>query len=138
MHMIVVGYDETDASKRALERAADLGAAFGSKLVVTSVTPVMAPSGTHGSGGPDPTDPPEKHSEELAHAREYLDGRGISAEYVAAIGHPADAIVAAAEERGADLIVVGTREPSTLERVLGSSVSQSVSHHAHCDVLIVH
>jgi nucleotide-binding universal stress UspA family protein len=138
MHMIVVGYDETDASKRALERAADLAAAFGSKLIVTSVVPVMTPSGGHGSAGPDPTDPPEKHSEELAHARQYLDGRGISAEYLPALGEPADAIVAAAEERGADLIVVGTREPSTLERLLGSSVSQAVSHHAHCDVLIVH
>jgi nucleotide-binding universal stress UspA family protein len=138
MHMIVVGYDETEPAKRALERAADFAAAFGSKLIVTSVAPVMTPSGGHGSGGPDPTDPPEKHSEELTHARDYLDGRGLSAEYVAAVGHPADAIVAAAEEYGADLIVVGTREPSTLERVLGSSVSQSVSHHAHCDVLIVH
>src|SRR5215472_6455232 len=113
MHMIVVGYDETDPSKRALERAADLAGAFGSKLIVTSVVPVMSPSGGHGSGGPDPTDPPEKHSEELAHAREYLEGRGLQAEYVAAVGHPADAIVAAAEEKGADLIVVGTREPST-------------------------
>jgi nucleotide-binding universal stress UspA family protein len=138
MHNIVVGYDDTEPAKRALERAADIAAAFGSKLAVTSVAPVLTPSGGHGSAGPDPTDPPEKHSEELTHAREYLDGRGVSAEYVAAVGHPADAIVAAAEARGADLIVVGTREPSTLERILGSSVSQSVSHHAHCDVLIVH
>jgi nucleotide-binding universal stress UspA family protein len=138
MQTIVVGYDETEPAKRALERAADLVGAFGSKLIVISVAPVLTPSGGHGSGGPDPTDPPEKHSEELAHAREYLDGRGVSAEYVAAVGPPADGIVATAEEHGADLIVVGTREPSMLERLVGSSVSQSVSHHAHCDVLIVH
>ena len=43
-----------------------------------------------------------------------------------------------AEERDADLVVVGTREPSVLERLLGRSVSQSVSRQAHCDVLIVH
>jgi nucleotide-binding universal stress UspA family protein len=138
MQTIVVGYDETEPAKRALERAAELGQAFGSKLIVTSVAPTMVPSGGHGSGGVDPTDPPERHREELAHAREYLDGRGISADYVPAVGDPADAIVATAEERGATLIVVGTREPSMLERLLGSSVSQSVSHHAHCDVLIVH
>jgi nucleotide-binding universal stress UspA family protein len=138
MQTIVVGYDETEPAKRALERAADLVGAFGSKLIVISVAPVLAPSGGHGDAGPDPTDPPEKHSEELAHAREYLDGRGVSAEYVAAVGPPADGIVAAAEGHGADLIVVGTREPSMLERLVGSSVSQSVSHHAHCDVLIVH
>jgi nucleotide-binding universal stress UspA family protein len=51
---------------------------------------------------------------------------------------PAETIVQLAEEREADLIVVGTREPNVLERLLGQSVSPSVSRRAHCDVLIVH
>ena len=33
------------------------------------------------------------------------------------------------------MIVVGSREPN---RLTGQSVSESVSHHAHTDVLIVH
>jgi nucleotide-binding universal stress UspA family protein len=137
MKKIVLGYDDTDASQRALERAAQLAKAFDAELFVTSVSRVMYGAGR--SAGPiDPTDPPAKHAEELAHAREYLEGQGVSAEYQPAVGDPADAIVELARERRADLIVVGTREPSIVGRLLGQSVSESVSHRAHCDVLIVH
>jgi nucleotide-binding universal stress UspA family protein len=137
MSTIVVGYDQTPGSQTALERAATLAKALGSKLVVTSVTPLMISIGR--SGGPiDPTDPPEKHAEELKAAREYLEGQGIEADYAPAVGEPAEAIVQLAEERSAEMIVVGTHEHGLAARLVGQSVSDSVSHHAHCDVLIVH
>ena len=137
MNTIVVGYDDTEPSKRALERAADLAEKFGSRLLITSVAPVMIPSG-HGSAGVDPTDPPKQHEVELEHAQAYLAGRNLSAELQPAIGDPVDTIVEVADQNGATLIVVGTRQPSILERLLGTSVSGAVSRHAHCDVLIVH
>jgi nucleotide-binding universal stress UspA family protein len=138
MKTIVVGYDDTEPSQRALDRAAELAKAFGAKLIVTSVAPVLVSVGGRGLGAIDPVDTPAMHEQELEHARATLAGLGVEADFQAAIGEPADTIVQLAEERNADMIVVGTREPNVLERLLGTSVSQSVSRHASCDVLIVH
>jgi nucleotide-binding universal stress UspA family protein len=137
MKTIVVGYDETEPSKRALARAAELAEAFKAKIVVTSVARVLTP-GPRGMGGIDPVDPIELHEEELEHAKAFLTERNIEARYQTAAGDPAEAIVMLAEQDKADLIVVGTREPGFLERLLGLSVSASVARRAHCDVLIVH
>jgi nucleotide-binding universal stress UspA family protein len=137
MKTIVVGFDDTEPARRALDRAADLAVAFGSKLIVTSVTPLLV--GTARVAGPyDPTETPAEHREQLKDAQELLAGRGVEAEFVPASGAPADTIVELAEQRSADMIVVGTREPGILERLLGQSVSASVARRAHCDVLIVH
>ena len=136
MKTIVVGYDDTGPAKRALERAADLAGAFGSRLIVTSVVPVMTSAAPRSIG----TEPESEgvHEAQLAAAKAFLAGRGIEADYIEALGHPAESIVEAAVERGADMIVVGTREPGFAQRLLGNSVSDAVAHRAHCDVLIVH
>jgi len=63
---------------------------------------------------------------------------GSKRRLVPALGEPGHTIVELAEERGAELIVVGTREPGVVARLLGQSVSSSVARQAHCDVLIVH
>src|ERR1700751_1422200 len=102
MKRIVLAYDESDAAKRALERAAELAKAFQSELIVTSVAPVLVNIGR--SAGPgDPADPPSEHIDELNHAKAYLDGQGVQADYVPALGHPAQTIAELAKEREADL-----------------------------------
>ncbi len=137
MSTIVIGYDESSESRRALERAADLAQALGASLVVTSVAPVATTAGGR-SVGADPTEPASEHLAELAEARSYLEGRGLTAQYVEAVGHEAEAILDAARTYSADMIVVGSRDLSHLQRLLGQSVSTAVAHGARCDVLIVH
>lgn len=137
MKTIVLGYDGTEASDRALERAAEIAGAFGSSVTVTSVSTRMG-GAAHAGGSVDPTNPPEAHESMLDAAKAKLAGRGVEADSVLGMGDAADAILELAEQRGADLIVVGTREPGFFERLMGHSVSESVQRHAHCDVLIVH
>jgi hypothetical protein len=55
-----------------------------------------------------------------------------------ASGRPHEAILRAAEEAGADLIVVGRRGLNPARRLLLGSTSEQVASHANCPVLIVH
>jgi len=137
MKRILVAYDDTEASKRALDRATELARAFDAEVRVTSVAPILV--ATARSVGPiDPIDSPARHGEQLTHAKALLAERGISAEAVPAIGDPAEAIAEIAEERDADLVVVGRREPGLVERIMRRSVSGGVARKVHRDLLIVH
>jgi len=134
---IVVGYDDGEPARRALDRAADIAEKFGASLVVTSVTPTL-PGAGRSVGPTDPADSFEHHKDELKAARDHLADREVEARFQPAVGEPADTIVEIADSENADLIVVGTREPGIVQRLLGQSVSDSVARHAHRDVLIVH
>ncbi len=150
MKAILVGYDGTRPAERALSRAAELAKAFGSKVVVVSVS-TPQPVATPGAFGLTPyyAYPAEelgqapradealwqRHRERV---QAFFAGAGITVEFAGVLGQPAEEIVELAEQQHADLIVVGTREPGFVERLLGGSVSQAVARRAQCDVLIVH
>jgi nucleotide-binding universal stress UspA family protein len=147
MKTIVVGYDGSDPSKRALARAADFAQAFKAKLVVTSIAEPVAlagdavvPGDAVGLAAPAilPVPDREQAARELEEARAALEKRKVEAEYVTTVGDAAGGIVETGEQHDADLIVVGTREPGFLDRLLGGDVGEAVSRRAHRDVLIVH
>ena len=135
MKTIILGYDESPEARRAVRRCAELAKALGARVVVTSVAPILVPAG-RGIGPYDPVDPPERHRELADDAAALLTEEGIEAEAVTALGDAGDAIVKVADERDADLIVLGATHHPHLARLLGS-VSDAVAHQAHCDVLLV-
>lgn len=68
---------------------------------------------------------------------ERLTAAGIPAEAHPRRGDPASEIVAHAEQIGADLVAVGSRGLSGLDRLLLGSIARNVLNHARCSVLIV-
>lgn len=72
-----------------------------------------------------------------AKIREGTAGRNFTVTGEVTLGTPENRIVTAAEEMGADLIVVGSHGYNTWERLLLGSISDSVVHHAPCSVLVV-
>jgi nucleotide-binding universal stress UspA family protein len=116
---IMVGFDGSEASRRALDIAADL-AGYGSTLAVVRVR-----------RGAD--DDPGK----LDEARDHLLRRQVSASYLEPVGEPAEALVETAAELGSDLVVVGRRTHDGLNGLGPDSVSRTVVSRAPCDVLVV-
>jgi nucleotide-binding universal stress UspA family protein len=148
MKTIVVGHDASEAAERALERAAELAEALKARLTVVCVStpplpaPVLEPILVPG-GGPTPLTEPESNPKELAQrrleqARSRLASRSLDTDYVADAGPAAERLLALADERDADLIVVGSGDHGLLERLVAPPVEEAVARRAGRDVLIVH
>jgi nucleotide-binding universal stress UspA family protein len=83
-------------------------------------------------------EPEELARRQLERARMSLASRKIETEYLVELADPAERLLEAAEQRDADLIVVGSRERGFLERLLGHSVDEAMARCAERDVLLVH
>jgi len=134
---ILVGTDGSPTAGQAVRHAAELARTFGAELVVLHGAKVQtAAAGAHAGVPPDLEGLREEGAEILKAATDDA-GADLKVRTVYLEGDPADAIVKQAKEDGADLIVVGNRGMRGARRVLGS-VPNHVSHHAPCNVLIVH
>ena len=132
MRKILVGYDGSEPSRRALEYAADL--AGGDQVVVASVTPSLA--GPPFAANSEPL-AEEDHARLLAEAERILAGHDIAVRTVQPVGDPAEGLIRTAEAEGSSLIIVGTYGRNAFERFLVGSVSARLTRDAPCDVLVV-
>ncbi|MBA2566622.1 MAG: universal stress protein, partial [Thermoleophilaceae bacterium] len=73
----------------------------------------------------------------LREASSSLEDTGVSVDTYAREGDPADAILDIAEEKNADLIVIGNKGMTGAKRFLLGSVPNKISHHAPCSVMII-
>ena len=130
---IVVGYDGSEGSKRALERATNFAGEH-DRVVVVAAAESHARTGITEGAHLDPSEV-ERRRRDLDDAQAYLSKRGVEAETIEAQGDPGDVIIEAAQD--ADLAIVGSRGLNPLQRLLMGSVSSKVVHRAECDVLVV-
>ena len=132
---IVVGYDDSSPSQRALERAATLAGAHGTVVVVTA-SPSRLPPGVTSEPILD-APPPDEQSAMLQRSRALLHEHGTQATLVATDLDPAEALIQAARDHRAELIVVGHTGSGYVTRALLGSTAENVVRHAPCDVLVV-
>jgi nucleotide-binding universal stress UspA family protein len=133
-HNILVGADSSVTAARAVRAAAELAKAVGATLhVVTAYKPeTVRVADLPAEFADRVTHPADVLLEQL---REMTEQVGVKAEFHAATGEPAEAIIRVADRIGADLIVVGNRGMRGMRRILGS-VPNTVAHSANCSVLI--
>jgi nucleotide-binding universal stress UspA family protein len=140
---IVVGTDGSDTAGKAVQEAIDLATSVGASVYVVSAYEPVPQGRLREEARQAPEDlqwminPREDVDATLAAAADEVRGAGLDVETFAREGDPADAILDVAEERGADLIVVGNKGMTGARRFLLGSVPNKVSHHAPCSVLIV-
>jgi nucleotide-binding universal stress UspA family protein len=143
LESILVASDFSESAEGAIDWAAEVARPHGAKLLLVHAlqppTPI-APSLLETA--PLPVEVYEadrkRCEEELARRAEGLRARGMVVESRIAVGLPARAILEAAEEAHADLIVIGTRGQTGLKRVFLGSTAAHVVRHAACPVLTVH
>jgi nucleotide-binding universal stress UspA family protein len=140
---IVVGTDGSDTAGKAVERATELAKAIGASIELVSAFEPVPAGRLREEAREVPRDlqwmvnPREDVEATLRDAADAVEAAGVPVRTYPREGDPADAILDVAEERGADLIVVGNKGMTGAKRFLLGSVPNKVSHHAPCSVLII-
>jgi nucleotide-binding universal stress UspA family protein len=140
---IVVGTDGSDTAAEAVRHAVELAKVTGASLEIVSAFEPVPRERLREEQAEVPGDvsyalgPTEDVDVTLESAAGPAEREGIEVTTHAREGDPADAILDVAEERNADLIVVGNKGMTGAKRFLLGSVPNKVSHHAPCGVYIV-
>ena len=136
---IVVGTDGSGSADHALDEAIAIALRDGAALHIVAAfpDPAIIRERITSSAKTDSVNLAEVADSVLTRAGRHAEEQGVKAETYARESDPATAIIEVADEQKADLIVVGSRGLSGIQRFLLGSVSQKVSAHASCNVMIV-
>lgn len=138
---ILVGLDLSEGSDLALDRAIALAEQFDAKLILVHAQADDAPLEEVDNEmlkqlGEVSAAVRVEEARQLADRLDKINARGLTAEVVSRVGPPSEIITTAADERNADLIVVGTHGRTGISRFLIGSQAIEVIRHSSRDVLV--
>lgn len=149
MNRILVAIDGSEHAWKALDLAADLARTRGAELMVLHVVPCEGMPEALRAFAKAESIPLEEERARFHQARALGDqltrsaearvrDKGLTAVHGrTAEGKPAEEILAAAEEAGADMIVLGSRGLSETKAMFLGSVSHKVAYHADCTCVTI-
>ena len=151
---VLVPFDGSEHSRRALESAIQIAKSFNSKLMLLTVhhviitpvtspeltiqTPVIVPDASAAEMTERAIEAAHNYDKKiLAEAEAKVRSEKVEVETELIDGNAVEEIVRKAEEGKFDLIVMGARGLSTIKKLFIGSVSDGVIKKAPCPVLIV-
>ncbi len=138
---IICPIDFSDASRAALEAAAEVAKRYGAKVALFHAYPVPGytfPDGSFVASSKMLDELSEQAQRHLAEWKAIAEGLGIAnVEIATAIGEPAHEILAFAKAQQADLLVLGTHGRTGIQHALMGSVAERVVRRSTCPVLTV-
>jgi len=145
MSRILVAYDRSPSSRRALDRAITEARDSHARITVLSVAEMpLNPDAPRFFGTLDdisPTEgkelaPPPDVVDHLTEAREVLASAGFDPDLAWSAGEPGREIVDAAKRVGARTIVLGEHHHGVLSGLFGADVDEEVKREAGCTVIL--
>ena len=145
MSRVLVGYDDSAAARRALDRGIAEAQARSARLVVLSVLELpLDPQVDRFFGTLDdiadwegqPIAPPPELVGLLTQARDEVEAAGLEVDVMWAAGEPGRAIVDAAREARAAVVVLGEHHHGFLAGLLGTDVAAEVERELGTAVIV--
>jgi nucleotide-binding universal stress UspA family protein len=134
---MLVGYDGSPQSDKAVEVAFSLAQCMDSTLLILAVARPPEPA-TSVELGAVLDDAREHYEEAFKKILEKAQAHDLDVKTDMAVGHPGEQIIHRAEVDSIDLIILGRRGRSMISRMMLGSTSERVLRYAHCPVMVVH
>lgn len=134
---IVVGYDGSPSSKKAVDWALSLAAKLQGEVVVAAVVKAPEFSSSVDEVEESFSDGERYYQPLLAEMVEYGNDNNVSLRTEILRGHPAESLVRYAYERKADLLVIGNRGAGGFLSMIIGSVAQKVVAYSQVPVVVI-